>query len=451
LTSSGIVYGRSDAITVNNQSLLSNNSPAVLIEGAGARVINTGELRLGGNNSPGIEIRGDDAYFEHTGFIHSQYAGSAAEAEPGHAFGNNEGISVNGLRANVKINGRYEGRAGNADFVSLAGNDITLNEMPIAQTYGIQSEMYSISGLKGDEPALGFSANIQGQYITHDRESEFVSITSIGGTLEANATFDSFGNQSEGYSISGKDITAKIAGAVTTRGKVSEGVSLSKLANGTGGNLTATITADLTTEGDDSEGISLQANNSSLTVISEIRTSGRNSEGISVTGQGISFGSTDNLIETQGYDSEGISLTGTGPQLIDASIGSLIRTTGDDSEGISIMGNNVFVDLSSHIFSNGVGSAGFLIQSDNINVILRGAILTYGEGSPGITIEGNHISVEISGSIATSGKDSPVILVRGGSDITIDSGSDASFTASQSPIFSNPSGVHVDGNFPQSG
>jgi len=93
------------------------------------------------------------------------------------------------------------------------------------------------------------------------------------------------------------------------------------------------------------------------------------------------------------------------------------------SEGLSIIGNDIFVQID-------------------------GSIATTGTGAPGIVIDGHNITVVINGSIATSGTDSPAILVVDGSNITIDCGPDASVTATNSELFSNPKGVQVDGNCP---
>ncbi len=447
----GVIYGQGDLITVVNDgivdTILGNNAPAILIEGDRAKVTNNGELRLGGNNSPGIEIRGDDAVVENAGYIHSELVGLAG-GEPGRELGNNEGISVNGQRAKVTVIGRFEGRAGNAEYVSLAGDDLTLIAAASAETFGVQSEIFSISGLKSDDPANGFTANVQGVYKTHERESEFVSVTAMGGTLDVNATFESFGRQSEGISISGGNIVSTIAGSITTHEEESEGVSLSHLSNGIGGNLKSTISAAITTSGWKSEGISLSADDSELNVSSNVTTSGNDSEGISVTGNDIDLNVTGGKIVTSGHDSEGISISGKGVGMISADLAGEIRTSGNDSEGISLTGISIVSKLTGQIITSGFESEGISITGDDIFVQIDGSIFTSGNAAPGITIDGHNITVVINGSIATTGTNSPAILVLGGSDITIDSGPNASVTAQNSVVFSNPHGVKVDGNSP---
>lgn len=447
----GVIYGQGDLITVVNDgivdTILGNNAPAIFIEGGRAKVTNNGELRLGGNNSPGIEIRGDDAVVENAGYIHSELVGLAG-GEPGRELGNNEGISVNGLRAKVTVTGRFEGRAGNAEYVSLAGDDLTLIAAASAETFGVQSEIFSISGLKSDDPANGFTANVQGTYKTHERESEFISVTAMGGTLDVNATFESFGRQSEGISISGGNIVSTIAGSITTHEEESEGISISHLSNGIGGNLKSTISAAITTSGSKSEGVSIEADDSELNVSSNVTTSGTDSEGISVTGNGIDLNVTGGSIVTSGHDSEGVSISGKGLGMISADLAGEIRTSGNDSEGISLTGISIVSKLTGQIITSGFESEGISIKGDNIFVQIDGSIFTSGNAAPGITIDGHNITVVINGSIATTGTNSPAILVLGGSDITIDSGPNASVTAQNSVVFSNPNGVKVDGNSP---
>lgn len=451
VTEKGVIYGKGDVIKVVNDGLidtvLGNNAPAVFIEGAFANVINNGEMHLGGNNSPGIEIRGDDAVVENTGFIHSEFVGLAAD-EPGRELGNNEGISVVGLRSKVTVTGRFEGRAGNAEYVSMSGDDLTLIAAASAETFGVQSEIFSISGLLHSDPAHRFTASVQGVYKTHERESEFISITALGGTLDANATFESFGNDSEGISISGGDIVSTIAGSITTHGENSEGVSLAPLPSETGGNLTTTISAAISTGGNKSEGISITAQGSTLNVSSNITTNGENSEGISVAGNGITLNMTGGSITTSGLDSEGISITGLGVSMTSADIAGEIRTSGADSEGMSLSGVSIVSKLTGKIVTTGKLSEGLSIIGNDIFVQIDGSIATTGTGAPGIVIDGHNITVVINGSIATSGTDSPAILVVDGSNITIDCGPDASVTATNLELFSNPKGVQVDGNCP---
>ncbi|MBI1321826.1 hypothetical protein GC170_01370 [bacterium] len=452
VTEKGVIYGNGDLITVVNDgvidTVLGNNAPAVFIEGSFAKVTNNGEMHLGGNNSPGIEIRGDDAVVENAGYIHSEVVGLAAAAdEPGRDLGNNEGISVVGDRSKVTVIGRFEGRAGNAEYVSMSGDDLTLIAAASAETFGVQSEIFSISGLKSSDPAHRFTASVQGEYKTHEQESEFISITALGGTLNVNANFESVGNDSEGISISGGDIVSTIAGSISTLGENSEGVSLSALPDGTGGNLTSTISAEILTGGKKAEGISITAQGSTLNVSSDITTRGENSEGISVTGNGITLNMTGGSISTSGYDSEGISITGLGVSMTSANIDGDIQTSAADSEGISFSGVSIVSRTTGKIVTAGVGSEGISIIGNDIYVEIDGSVVTTGSGAPGILIDGNNITVLITGSISTSGPDSPGILVAGGSNITINRGLNTSVTAAQSEKLSNPKGVTIGGDW----
>lgn len=461
LVEKGVVFGEGDIISVVNDGIvdtvLGNNAAAIRIDGNFSKVVNNGELRLGGNNSPGIEIRGDDAIVENNGYIHSEAVGlSGASVEPGRELGNDEGISVDGHRAKVTVTGRFEGRAGNAEYVSLSGDDVTLIAAASAETFGVQSEIFSISGLKSSDPAKNFTANVQGVYKTHESESEFISVTAIGGKLNVNATFESLGFGSEGVSITGGGITSTIAGSIATHGEKSEGISISPLppnANkppvpGSGVNLNTTVSATITTEGRDSEGISLTGDDSQLNFSGQITTNGRNSEGISITGNGLELKMTGGSIVTTGLNSEGISITGKGVSLTSAEIGGEVRTSGDDAEGISLTGISVVSTLTGQVVTTGIGSEGVSVIGDNLFVQIDGSILTSGNGSPGIAILGNNITVVINGTIATTGTQSPAILVSGGSNITIDCGPNASITAANSVVFANPTGVHVNGECP---
>ncbi len=452
VTEKGVVYGKGNVISVVNHgvidTVLGNNAPAVFIDGSYATVTNTGEMHLGGNNSPGIEIRGDNAVVENSGYIHSEVVGLAAAAdEPGRDFGNNEGISVVGVRSKVTVTGRFEGRAGNAEYVSMSGDDLTLIAAASAETFGVQSEIFSISGLKSSDPANRFTASVQGDYRTHERESEFMSITALTGKLDVNANFESFGNDSEGISISGGDIVSTIAGSISTLGENSEGVSLSALPDGTGGNLTSTVSATILTGGKKAEGISITAKGSTLNVSSNITTRGENSEGISVAGNGITLNMTGGSITTSGFNSEGISITGLGVAMTSANIDGDIQTSAANSEGISYSGVSIVSRTTGKIETAGVGSEGISIIGNDIFVEIDGYVVTTGRGSPGIVIDGNNITVLITGSIATSGPDSPGILVLGGSNITINRGLTTSVTAAQSEKLSNPTGVTIGGDW----
>lgn len=94
--------------------------------------------------------------------------------------------------------------------------------------------------------------------------------------LNVDATFESFGENSEGVSITGTDIASTIAGSITTNGPGSEGVSIQALdTTAPESKLTTMISAQITTRANGSEGVSLAANKAALTITGAITTSGR--------------------------------------------------------------------------------------------------------------------------------------------------------------------------------
>ncbi|KAF8067306.1 popC [Scenedesmus sp. PABB004] len=400
-------------------------------QGAGARVTNDGELRMGGNNSPGIQVRGDDAVVATAGRIFSGVVGMSRARSGGRKFGNNEGIYVVGERGKITVTGRFDSVAGNGEYASLCGNDGTLTAEPSASadTLGDNSEIFSISGLKSSDPALGFRAEVNGgNYTTRGAQSEIVSVTAIGGSLSVNSTFESFGRKSEGISITGAGVDSTIAGNLTTHGSDSEGVSISLKAGVVGpAKFTTAISAAIDTYGPNSEGVSHTGSASTVELTGTVRTRGNNSEGISVTSFGVGTDEATTLefggsITTTGPDSEGVSVNGS---FITARLrpGSSIGTAGPRSEGVSLLG-------------------------ERLDEFLLGDVTTVGANAPGLWIKATGVRVVINGTIATSGPGSPAIRVVGGAgDITITCSPDA-VLSSAGPVFSNPQNVPVQSNCP---
>lgn len=94
--------------------------------------------------------------------------------------------------------------------------------------------------------------------------------------LNVDASFESYGENSEGVSITGTGITSTIAGSIITNGPDSEGVSIQALdTTDPESKLTALISAQITTRANGSEGVSLAANKATLNITGDISTSGR--------------------------------------------------------------------------------------------------------------------------------------------------------------------------------
>jgi hypothetical protein len=441
--------GGPDAL-LENRALL---GAGVLVDGAGSRVENDGQILGGGSGSFGVLLFASGSRLLNRGLVATSGVGSDAVAGsfPGARVDNHGTIRTGGASsAAVALEGpgvQVVNRAGarietlqvGSEAVGILGDGAVVRNDGAIETSGFASSGIDVEGARvglandgdvtthGDQsPGIGIQGDAA--VVDHDGDVSTSGAFSFGiGVIGQGARISSQGIQDDtlvsttgqgaaGIGVIGDDATVTVSAPfqvhrLQTTGDAAAGVFVA--GNRASVGLTGVNAgAEIRTLGDDAPGIDVVGDQTrGVRVGSDgLQTSGARSPGVSVTGHG---GSVEvfSAVLTRGADSPGIRLQGDGLTLRNAaapgtSLRASIRTEGDDAPGVAVgmtgapIAGGSFTNLGA-VHTEGARAHGVAVHGDDFQVQVgegfgaQGSIVATGAGSDGVRLvgDGNRLQV----------------------------------------------------------